>query len=110
MKTILVRGPKGLKAGLSEWSATYAVGGSDAFRLVNIESRSALTVTIGKYGEYFYIGCPSYGRTVPPVSDLDDTVWIFDELVGFVPTVDALTIVQVLADIVKFEEVSSDDA
>lgn len=110
MKTIVVRCPKWAKSRLSEWPASYAIGSSGNFRLINIESRSALTVTVGKAGAYFYIGCPSYFCSVPPVCDLAESFWISEYLVGSgVPMVDAVTIVQVLADIAKSAEVSSDD-
>ena len=80
---------------------------------MRIKSRSSITVVIAKIMENlplvgttvtYYISVPNYGIALPEIESLNESAWIVDRLlVRNMPRVDAVTIAQVLRDVLKNE-------
>ena len=96
----------------------HSEGNRDA-QIVRIKSRSSITVVIAKIMENlplvgktitYYISVPNYGIALPEIENLNESAWIVDRLlVRNMPRVDAVTIAQVLRDVLKNEVKQNDN-
>lgn len=101
-----------IRTSTETWSAEYTVQGNRDAQIVRIKSRS-ITVVIAKIMENlplvgttvtYYISVPNYGIALPEIESLNESAWIVDRLlVRNMPRVDAVTIAQVLRDVLKNE-------
>ena len=102
-----------IRTSTETWSAEYTVLGNRDAQIVRIKSRSSITVVIAKIMENlplvgttvtYYISVPNYGIALPEIESLNESAWIVDRLlVRNMPRVDAVTIAQVLRDVLKNE-------
>ena len=99
-----------IRTSTETWNAEYTVQGNRDAQIVRIKSRSSITVVIAKIMENlplvgttvtYYISVPNYGIALPEIENLNESAWIVDRLL--VPRVDAVTIAQVLRDVLKNE-------
>ena len=100
-----------IRTSTETWNAEYTVQGNRDAQIVRIKSRSSITVVIAKIMENlplvgktitYYISVPNYGIALPEIENLNESAWIVDRLlVRNMPRVDAVTIAQVLRDVLK---------
>ena len=102
-----------IRTSTESWNAEYTVQGNRDAQIVRIKSRSSITVVIAKIMENlplvgktvtYYISVPNYGIALPEIESLNESAWIDDKLlVRNMPRADAVTIAQVLRDVLKNE-------
>lgn len=99
-----------IRTSTESWNAEYTVQGNRDAQIVRIKSRSSIIAKImenlplvGKTVTY-YISVPNYGIALPEIESLNESAWIVDKLlVRNMPRADAVTIAQVLRDVLKNE-------
>ena len=102
-----------IRTSTETWSAEYTVQGNRDAQIVSI------TVVIAKIMENlplvgttvtYYISVPNYGIALPEIESLNESAWIVDKLlVRNMPRADAVTIAQVLRDVLKNEVKQNDN-
>lgn len=111
LRNITIKTPKGMDCDKREWSAKYGARAYPGAVVVQIESRSAISVIVTKIAENgligpltnYYISSPNFGIAIPAISSLQKDSWITEQLLNNgMPAPDAVTIAQVLRDMGDF--------